>query len=82
MHEKRILRTEDAAAYVGLAASTLEKRRLTGAGPAFVRLGGRAVGYDIRVLDAWLERQQRTSTSDNGRSSFDGGRRTSAHDQA
>jgi predicted DNA-binding transcriptional regulator AlpA len=78
----RILRTRDAAVYIGLAASTLEKKRLTGAGPAFVRLGGRAVGYDIRVLDAWLERQQRTSTSDESRSSFDGGRRRSTHDQA
>ena len=60
----RILRTPPAAAYVGLSASTLEKLRLTGGGPRFVRLGGRAVGYDIRDLDAWLDGQRETSSVD------------------
>ena len=55
---RRILRTLAAADYVGLSASTLEKRRLSGDGPAFVRLGGRAVGYDIADLDEWLEQQR------------------------
>jgi predicted DNA-binding transcriptional regulator AlpA len=32
---KRVLRTPEAAEYVGLSASTLEKLRLTGNGPAF-----------------------------------------------
>ena len=51
----RILRTAGAAGYVGLSPSTLEKKRLSGGGPAFIRLGGRAVGYDVRDLDAWLD---------------------------
>ena len=55
---KRILRTEPAAEYLGLAASTLEKKRVVGGGPRFIRLGGRAIGYDIRDLDAWLDRQR------------------------
>ena len=55
----RILRTPGAAGYVGLSPSTLEKKRLSGGGPAFIRLGGRAVGYDVRDLDAWLEEQRR-----------------------
>ncbi len=59
--DSRILRTPAAAQYVGLSPSTLEKSRLTGDGPRFVRLGGRAVGYDIRDLDAWLDEQR-----DNG----------------
>jgi predicted DNA-binding transcriptional regulator AlpA len=54
----RVLRTPGAAAYVGLSASTLEKRRLSGGGPRFIRLGGRAVGYDLRDLDAWLDAQR------------------------
>lgn len=50
----RILRTDAAAEYVGLAAGTLEKMRVQGRGPRFVKLG-RAVGYDIRDLDDWLD---------------------------
>ncbi len=63
MSKQRILRTPNAAAYVGLSASTLEKLRLTGDGPAFIRLGGRAVGYDIRDLDAWLDDQRAETES-------------------
>ena len=55
---KRILRTHEAAEYIGLAGSTLEKMRLTGDGPAFIHLGGRAIGYDIKDLDDWLDRQR------------------------
>ena len=43
MERQRILRTRDAASYIGLSASTLEKMRLGGDGPVFIRLGGRVV---------------------------------------
>lgn len=59
---RRILRTPQAAAYVGLAARTLEKKRLSKDGPEFVRLGKRAVGYDVRALDDWLDGQRRGQT--------------------
>ena len=59
MVSKRILRTPEAADYVGLSPSTLEKRRLAGGGPRFLRLGGRAIGYDVRDLDAWIDRQRK-----------------------
>ena len=62
----RILRTPEAAEHVGLAASTLEKMRLRGEGPKWIRLGGRAVGYDIRDLDAWLDGQRDDSIDDSG----------------
>ena len=52
---RRILRTQAASEYIGLSVSTLEKRRLSGDGPRFVRLGGRAVGYDVRDLDAFVD---------------------------
>ena len=61
---RRVLRTREAAEYLGLSASTLEKMRLTDDGPRFIRLGGRAVGYDIGDLDAWLDGQR-----DDGRNS-------------
>jgi predicted DNA-binding transcriptional regulator AlpA len=53
-----------AAEYVGLSDSTLEKFRLTGEGPQFVRIGVRAVGYRIEDLDAWLAERVRRSTSE------------------
>ena len=63
--KKRILRTADAAEYVGLASSTLEKMRLNSEGPAFVRLGGRAVGYDIHDLDEWLDARRDERAGDD-----------------
>jgi predicted DNA-binding transcriptional regulator AlpA len=51
---RRLLRTPDAAAYLALAESTLEKARLTGTGPKFARLG-RCVVYDLADLDAWFD---------------------------
>jgi predicted DNA-binding transcriptional regulator AlpA len=53
--EVRVKRTREAARYVGLSESTLEKMRTSGRGPKFVRLGGRAVGYLVEDLDAFLD---------------------------
>jgi predicted DNA-binding transcriptional regulator AlpA len=64
--QPRILRTPDAAKYVGLTGSTLEKMRLLGNGPRFVRLGARAIGYAVGDLDAFIDARLRTSTSDPG----------------
>ena len=61
--QKRVLRAPEAAAYTGLSESTLAKRRLYGQPPAFLNLGGRAIGYAIDDLDAWLESCRRQSTS-------------------
>ncbi len=58
MHH-RVLRTQAAAAYVGLASATLEKLRSAGGGPRFLRIGLRAVGYDVADLDAWLDARRR-----------------------
>lgn len=52
---KRVLRAPAAAKYTGLSESTLAKRRLYGLPPAFLNLGGRAVGYAIEDLNSWLE---------------------------
>jgi predicted DNA-binding transcriptional regulator AlpA len=62
--QTRVLRTPAAAEYVGLSDSTLEKFRLTGEGPQFVRIGVRAVGYRIEDLEAWLAERVRRSTSE------------------
>ena len=60
----QILRTPEAARFVALSPSTLEKMRLTGAGPPFIRLGARAVGYDVNDLREWLRSRRASSTSD------------------
>ena len=57
--------TRVAAAYVGLSARTLEKFRITGGGPQFLKPNRRVV-YDRDDLDAWLDGKRRLSTSDNG----------------
>jgi predicted DNA-binding transcriptional regulator AlpA len=49
--QKRVLRAPEAATYTGLSESTLAKRRLYGLPPAFLNLGGRAIGYAIDDLD-------------------------------
>lgn len=57
------LRTADAAAYCASSKSTFEKYRLTGEGPAYIKLG-RVVVYDLEDLNTWLASHRRMSTSD------------------
>lgn len=58
-----LLNTRQAAARCGLSPRTLEKRRVVGGGPLFVRLGG-AVRYRLEDLEAWIAANRRRSTSD------------------
>lgn len=56
------LRTRQAAAYTGLAKSTLEKLRCYGGGAPYIRIG-RIVLYDPDDLDTWLAAHKRRTTS-------------------
>ena len=56
------LDTLAAAAHVGLSKSTLEKLRVFGGGPKYLKLG-KAVRYRIEDLDAWLAARVISSTS-------------------
>ena len=60
---RRLLRTNRAADYVGSTESTLNKRRVKGLPPAFIKLG-KTVLYDTRDLDEWLASCRRQSTSE------------------
>ena len=60
---KRRLRTPDAAAYLSLSKSTLEKMRVYGGGPVYAQLG-RVVVYEVGDLDAYVEARKRHSTSE------------------
>jgi predicted DNA-binding transcriptional regulator AlpA len=63
-HYRRKLPTPEAANYLGLGKSTLDKLRLTGGGPVFIQLGKRVV-YDPADLDAWISTHKRTSISES-----------------
>jgi predicted DNA-binding transcriptional regulator AlpA len=53
MQSSPILRGPDAAAYLGISKSTLEKWRVSGKGPRFLKIGARLVGYDQADLDVF-----------------------------
>lgn len=53
--------TDEAARYLGMARSTLEKWRVYGNGPPFMKIGNR-ITYQIRDLESWLEAHRYTST--------------------
>lgn len=59
----RLLRTNEAADWLGLSGRTLEKHRTFGTGPAYRKIGGRVV-YAIDDLQAWADRGARTSTTE------------------
>src|SRR6266849_4766101 len=61
----RLLRTTEAATYVGLSPRTMEKHRTYGTGPVYRKLGNRVV-YAIEDLDVWAAQGIRRSTSDSG----------------
>lgn len=57
-----VMRVNEAADYLGLSVSALNKWRVTGKGPKFVKMG-RVVAYRISDLHEWLEKQAIQSTS-------------------
>ena len=61
----RKLPVSEAASFLGLSKSTLDKLRISGGGPTYLQLGRRVL-YDVADLEAWLSSRRRSSTSDNG----------------
>ncbi len=59
----RLLNVNEAADRLGVSVSYLNKLRLSGKGPAFLKLGARRVAYDPADLTAWLNECRRTSTT-------------------
>jgi excisionase family DNA binding protein len=60
--DRKFLTTKEAADRVRLSESALEKKRVDGTGPVFVRLG-RAVRYEVSALDEWIAAGRHKSTS-------------------
>lgn len=63
MLEKRLLTDAEAAKYLSLSPSFLRQCRMKGTtktyGPPFIRIG-RAVRYDITILDKWITDHDQT----------------------
>lgn len=62
------LTTAEAAEYLRLADRTLERWRIEGRGPRFIKVGAKVL-YAKRELDRFLEAGERTSTADDGEGS-------------
>ena len=58
---RSLMRVRQAAARLGVSKSWLDKSRLLGTGPKFVKIG-RRVAYDEADLDAWVESHKHVRT--------------------
>lgn len=61
--QSAIMTVRQAATYLGLAVSTLNKWRCHGGGPIFIKMG-RAVRYRAEDLDAFMDGRRASSTTD------------------
>jgi hypothetical protein len=60
---RRYLKTSAAATHLNVSKSFLEKRRLSGDGPEYVKMGKNVV-YAVEALDAYAVDHVRRSTSE------------------
>ena len=73
---EQLMDENDVAELLNLSPRTIQRWRVEGAGPPFLKMGvgpGRpgskgsgSVRYSPSDLESWLERQRRESTSDTG----------------
>lgn len=67
MSSEILLTVEDAAARLKISKHTLNRWRVTGEGPPFIKSGPRLVRYDLASLDAWARERTRSSTTDDAK---------------
>ncbi|UPT64827.1 MAG: helix-turn-helix domain-containing protein [Hyphomonadaceae bacterium JAD_PAG50586_4] len=67
MSTEILLTVEDAAARLKISKHTLNRWRVTGEGPPFIKSGPRLVRYDQAALDAWAQARTRSSTTDHAK---------------
>jgi excisionase family DNA binding protein len=58
-----LLSVREAAAYLGVGFSTLNKLRVTGGGPAFIKIQSRVL-YSRSDLDKFIAQHRRKSTAE------------------
>ena len=69
MSSEVLLTVEDAAVRLKISKHTLNRWRVTGEGPPFIKYGPRLVRYDQLVIDEWARKRTSASTSEYGRGS-------------
>jgi len=65
--QTQLLKTKQAAEYLGLSKAFLERDRWAGAKVPFIKIGDRAVRYRLEDLNSYIESRTRKSTSDTGK---------------
>ncbi len=65
--QNKLLTTAEAAKFLGMSEAFLERDRWAGARIPFIRVGARAVRYELETLQAFIRDRIRGSTSDQGR---------------
>lgn len=58
----KLLTTKEAARFLGVSEAFLERDRWAGATIPFVRVGSRAVRYELAALEAFVQSRIRMST--------------------
>ena len=64
--QQLILNTKNAARYVGMSTSYLNRARIHGGGPRYLKIG-RSVRYRVADLDLWLGERVQRHTGEAGR---------------
>jgi hypothetical protein len=59
-----VVTEEEAGRMLRLSVRTMQRLRLDGDGPRFVRLTGRRIGYSIGDLQKWVQRRSVASTAE------------------
>ena len=62
----QLLSTKQAAEFLSVSASFLEKDRWRGARIPFIRISSRSIRYRLSDLEGYIEDQTRLSTSEYG----------------
>jgi len=55
--KRNLVKQDSAATYLGLSEATLERDRWRGGEIPYIKVGPRAIRYDLDQLDAYLERK-------------------------
>ncbi|MCX7370991.1 MAG: DNA-binding protein [Alphaproteobacteria bacterium] len=58
---KPLLSPKDLAARWGCSERLLDRQRIAGTGPAFIRVGTRHIRYPLSAVEAWEAARQHTS---------------------
>lgn len=66
-HPDQLLNEHDAAELLGYSVRTLQKWRVVGGGPKFVKVSARSIRYRVKDLLDWIAERTISSTSDQGR---------------